>query len=210
MSPGPKKGRLTEIMPSKAGRQSEYNAERIKHMKQIQKHSNELRMNATPTPQIIETDLRKIFSNEIEMNVSRAATQNHNETKTTTQARQPKAAASNDYTAYNFKQVSLGRPLKYDGNRYPETDSSTKRPEGPKTSMFRQSFDFNKNGPTNKMTNSPSLQVSLKNKLNNDDSNVFSEMPNQDSGSFDVGNSSPVGGNFSGFLPSYTNNRLIK
>jgi hypothetical protein len=44
-------------------------------------------MNATPTPQIIETDLRKIFSNEIEMNVSRAATQNYNETKTTTQAR---------------------------------------------------------------------------------------------------------------------------
>ncbi len=87
MSPGPKKGRLTDIMPTKVGRQSEYNAERMKQMKQIQKNSIELRMNATPTPQIIETDLRKIFSNEIEMNVSRAATQNYNETKPTTQAR---------------------------------------------------------------------------------------------------------------------------
>jgi hypothetical protein len=103
------------------------------------------------------------------------------------------------------------RPLKYDGNRYPETDSTTtKRPEGPKTSIFRQSFDFNKNGMTNKMTNSPSLQVSLKNKLNNDESNIFSEMPNQEIGSFDVGNNSPPGNNFTGFLPSYTNNRLIK
>lgn len=112
----------------------------------------------------------------------------------------------NDYTAYNFKQINNARPLKYDGNRYPETDSATKRPEGPKTSIFRQSFDLNKNGMTNKMTNSPSLQVSLKSKLNNDE---ISEM-NDNSGSFDVGNGSPAGNNFSGFLPSYTNNRLIK
>ncbi len=100
----------------------------------------------------------------------------------------------------------MGRPL---GNRYPETDSATKRPEGPKTSIFRQSFDFNKNGMTNKMTNSPSLQVSLKSKLNNDE---ISEMKNNqdNSGSFDVGNGSPGGNNFGGFLPSYTNNRLIK
>ncbi len=96
-------------------------------------------MNATPTPQLIETDLRKIFSNEIEMNVSRAAaTQNHNETKTTTQARQPKVMQSdgnvktstNDYTAYNFKQVSLGRPLMYEGG------DNTKRPDGPKLPYF--------------------------------------------------------------------------
>lgn len=33
MSPGPKKGRLTDIMPAKVGRQSEYNAERMKQMK---------------------------------------------------------------------------------------------------------------------------------------------------------------------------------
>jgi hypothetical protein len=171
-------------------------------------------MNATPTPQLIETDLRKIFSNEIEMNVSRAAaTQNHNETKTTTQARQPKVMQSdgnvktstNDYTAYNFKQVSLGRPLRYEGG------DNTKRPDGPKTSIFRQSFEFNKNGATNnnKMSNSPSLQVSLKTKLNHDDGLNFSEIGNNpDSGAFDLANGSPV--NFGGFLPSYTNNRLLK
>jgi hypothetical protein len=33
MSPGPNKGRLSDIMPAKVGRQSEYNAERIKQMK---------------------------------------------------------------------------------------------------------------------------------------------------------------------------------
>jgi hypothetical protein len=73
--------------------------------------------------------------------------------------------------------------------------------------MFRQSFDFNKNGMTNKMTNSPSLQVSLKSKLNNDE---ITEMSQENSGSFEVGNGSPGGNNISGFLPSYTNNRLIK
>jgi len=30
----------------------------------------------------------------------------------------------------------LGRPLKYEGMRYPETDT-TNRPDGPRTSMFR-------------------------------------------------------------------------
>ena len=104
----------------------------------------------------------------------------------------------------------MTRPLKYDGNRYPETDSATKRPEGPKTSMFRQSFDFNKNGMTNKMTNSPSLQVSLKSKLNNDEITEINSNGQENSGSFEVGNGSPGGNNISGFLPSYTNNRLIK
>jgi hypothetical protein len=63
-------------MPVKIGRQSEYNAERAKEMRSIQKHANELRMNATPTPQLIETDLRKIFSNDLGQsdNMSRAVT----------------------------------------------------------------------------------------------------------------------------------------